>query len=89
MNEVEDFVQGGTALTSLFIALFFLRYWRQSRDTLFLSFSLAFAFFSASRILLTFTQHDETRMYIYLLRFAAFGIILWAIINKNRRTSSL
>jgi hypothetical protein len=40
---------GGSVLASAAIALFFLRFWQQSRDRLFLIFALAFAVFAVNR----------------------------------------
>ncbi len=83
-EQSSGFLQGGTALCSLAIALFFLRFWRRSHDRLFLAFAAAFLIFAISRTALAFLADDETRTYIYLLRLAAFLAILWAIIDKNR-----
>jgi drug/metabolite transporter superfamily protein YnfA len=80
-----DFVSGATMAAALVIALIFFRYWRQSRDRLFLMFSLGFLVFSVSRLILAFLEEDdEGRVYVYGLRLIAFLLILAAIIDKNR-----
>ena len=80
-----DFLSGGTMVAALTIAAFFLRYWLQTRDRLFLIFSAGFLVFAASRLLLAFLdQDDEGRILVYGLRLVAFGLILGAIIDKNR-----
>lgn len=79
-----DFVLGATALACAAIALFFLRFWRETADRLFLLFSLGFAVFAANRVVLGFLdERDEARTYVYLSRGLAFGLILYAIIDKN------
>jgi len=80
-----DFLSGGTMVAALTIAAFFLRYWLQTRDRLFLIFSAGFLVFAASRLLLAFLdEDDEGRILVYGLRLVAFGLILGAIIDKNR-----
>jgi Family of unknown function (DUF5985) len=80
-----DFVAGATMTASLVIAVIFFRYWRQTRDRLFLGFSLGFAVFAVSRVILAFLdEDDEGRVFVYGLRLLAFLLILAAIIDKNR-----
>lgn len=82
---MSDFVSGGTAVASLVIALFFFRYWRQTGDRLFGMFSGGFLVFALSRLILAFLEEDdEGRVFVYTLRLVAFGLILAAIIDKNR-----
>jgi uncharacterized membrane protein YfcA len=80
-----DFVSGGTAVAAVVISLFFIRYWRQTRDLLFLMFAAGFLTFAISRVILAFLdEDDEGRVFIYALRLVAFALILAAIIHKNR-----
>lgn len=80
------FLHGATVMGALACALFFLRFWRQSRDRLFAFFALAFVALAANWTLLTlFNAPDESRHYIYLLRLAAFGLIIFGIWDKNRK----
>jgi hypothetical protein len=80
-----DFVSGATMATALVIAVIFYRYWRQTRDRLFLGFALGFAVFATSRLILAFLdEDDEGRIFVYGLRLLAFLLILAAIIDKNR-----
>ena len=61
-----DFVSGGTMVAALVIALFFLRYWRQTRDRLFLMFAGGFFTFALSRLILAFLdEDDEGRVFVY------------------------
>ena len=67
------------------IALFFLRFWVTSRDRLFALFALAFVVLAAQRLALALTDAMmEDQTVFYLLRLAAFVIIIVAIVDKNR-----
>ncbi len=80
-----DLISGGTMVASLVIAMFFFRYWRQTRDRLFLMFAAGFLTFAVSRLILAFLdEDDEGRVFVYTLRLLAFALILAAIIDKNR-----
>lgn len=65
--------------------LFFLRFYRDTRDRLFLFFAVAFGLLTIQRITIPWAaQHEQGTTIFYLLRLAAFLIILAAIIDKNR-----
>jgi Family of unknown function (DUF5985) len=82
MNSV---MLGAVAMASSIAALFFLRFWRQTRDMLFLLFSLAFAVDALTRLALGLGQvSDEHEPLFYTARLITFALILVAIINKNR-----
>lgn len=82
MNEL---IAGATAMASLVAALFFLRYWKETRDRFFAFFALAFLVFALSRAGLAFIDEaTEGRTFLYLIRLLAFVLILIAIIDKNR-----
>lgn len=67
-------------------ALFFLRFWTQSRDRLFAMFAAAFGLLAIQRLALTLSGAPiEDQTMFYVLRLLAFGIIAFAIIDKNRR----
>jgi hypothetical protein len=83
---MKEFVMGACALASATIALFFLRFWRQTGDRLFLAFSLSFALLTGSRIGLAATEVAvEERSAFYWVRLAAYLLILVAVLDKNRR----
>ena len=67
------------------IALFFLKFWRTSRDRLFLMFSVAFAVLAVQRLAIALTREIlEHQAPLYLMRLAAFIVIIVAIVDKNR-----
>jgi hypothetical protein len=79
-----EFFSGFQAAAFLVCALFFLRFWRRSKDGLFLAFALAFSLLSLQQFLITFLGlPEEDRSWIYLLRLAAFLIVIAAILAKN------
>lgn len=77
-----DILSGAVAMGYFLGAVFFLRFWRDTRDSLFIGFALAFGLLALNQIL-THDVPDENRVYIYLLRVLAFTIILVAIVRKN------
>jgi hypothetical protein len=65
-------------------ALFFIRFWLRAKDILFLGFALCFALLAASQALTTLLGLPmEERSWIYMLRLAAFLILIFAIMRKN------
>jgi hypothetical protein len=85
VETIKAMIGGALVLTCLACALFFLRFWRASRDRLFAFFSLAFAAMGFNWLALTLLQvDDERRYYVYVLRLVSFLIILYAIWDKNR-----
>jgi hypothetical protein len=83
--DIYPMLMGAVAMASAVAALFFLRFWWQTRDRLFLFFSAAFALDTASRIVLGLSHpSDELEPFYYLARLVMFGLIIAAIIDKNR-----
>ena len=81
-------LQGMCAATAMAIAIFFLRFWEEGRDRLFLYFAVAFCLMSASWALLGVVAPEaESRPYVYGLRLLAFLLVIAAIVDKNRSTS--
>lgn len=84
-----DFLAGAVALGFGVCALFFLNYWKRTLDELFLAFAVAFLLLGLGQTVLTLADiPTEERGSLYLLRLAAFLLILMAIWRKNRRGSS-
>jgi hypothetical protein len=85
---MEQFVMGAIAMASTVVALFFLRFWRDTGDRLFAMFSLAFFLLGLTRIGLAVSPEPtvaEGHTHWYWVRLAAFVLILVAIADKNRR----
>ncbi len=76
---------GGIATASLTAALFFLRFWRATRDRLFLFFALSFGLEGVNRVLLFLSVGlDEDIPAYYVVRLVSYGLIIVAIAQKNR-----
>jgi hypothetical protein len=89
MMTLYNFMSGAVALGFLVSGLFFLRFWRRTRDPLFLAFALAFALLGIGQSILALANiPTEQRGSIYLIRLAAFALILFAILKKNRSASA-
>jgi hypothetical protein len=79
------FLSGAIVMASWVAGLLFLRYFRDTRDRLFLIFALAFWVLSLNWIALAIGQPaDENQHYYYITRLVAFLLIIWGIIVKNR-----
>ncbi|MGN2250505.1 DUF5985 family protein [Frateuria edaphi] len=80
------FLSGAVTLGFFVGGLFFLRFWRRTGDKLFLAFSLAFGLLGVAQIVIAMTNvYFEDRSAAYLVRLAAFAIIIVAIGRKNRK----
>jgi hypothetical protein len=86
-KETLVFVSGAIIACNLIVGLFFWRFWRQTRDRLFRYFAFAFWIFALERVLLVSNTSNVTERspLVYLFRLAAFLLIIWAILDKNRR----
>jgi peptidoglycan/LPS O-acetylase OafA/YrhL len=81
---VIEFMSGALTLGFVVAALFFLRFWRRTRDRLFLAFAIAFALLALNQALAQWLgAADERVAYTYLLRVVGFVLILAAIVDKN------
>ena len=73
-----------TALTTVATA-FFWKFWRRTNDRLFAAIAASFAVLALHWMVLGLSNPSrETRQYLYLPRFVAFGLIAWGVIRKNR-----
>ena len=81
---IDGFLLGVISTASLTAGLFFLKFWRRTRDVLFLAFAVSFVIEGINRLsFLSLTNPNEGRPAIYVVRLFAFLIILSAIIWKN------
>lgn len=87
--DINQLISGALMLGYAMAGTFFLRFWRDTRDRLFAMFAGAFYVLCLQRLLLALTTETmENQIYLYVLRFLAFLLILWAIIDKNRTPST-
>lgn len=80
------FIAGAVVAGFALAGLFFLKFWKRTHDELFLAFTAAFWLLGITQALLTFSHVPvEERSWLYLLRLAAFLLILAAIWRKNAK----
>lgn len=86
---IEGFLLGVVVTASLTASVFFLKFWRQTRDPLFLAFGAAFLIEGANRIGFLFVAvPNEGSSSIYVLRLLAFLLILGGIVYKRTQGPS-
>jgi len=80
------FLWGVCVMGAAVIGTFFLRFWRKTHDRLFLIFALAFWLLGVNWLALTFNRDptNEIQPLLYLIRLAAFVLIICGIVDKNR-----
>lgn len=84
MDHVADVLAGAAGIASLAVALFFLKFWRKTRDSFFLLFAAAFAIDAVARFALGVVQVSDTAEPVYFLpRLVTFALIVIAIVRKN------
>ena len=82
---MDDILAGGIVTASFLAGLFFLRFWRETRDRFFLLFALSFWIEGANRFMLAcYVGPNEDAPVYYLVRLVAYGLIIAAIVMKNR-----
>ena len=85
MNQLLPFMAGAIVAGYSIAGLFFLKFWQRTRDELFLAFTGAFWLLALGSALSRFSGLPvEERSSLYLIRLAAYSLILLAIWRKNR-----
>jgi ABC-type Fe3+-siderophore transport system permease subunit len=76
---------GASAMAAFGIALFFLRFWLQTRDPFHLLFAIAFGLLALQRFMLVAVpEHpNEASPALYVPRLAAYVLIIIAVGTKN------
>jgi hypothetical protein len=83
---IEQLLLGAIATASGVAALFFLRFWKVTRDRLFLFFALAFFMLGVTWTATGVARPAaETKHYFYVPRLIAFALIIAGVADKNRR----
>jgi hypothetical protein len=88
---MQQMIYGAIIMGYAVAALFFLRFWQQTHDRLFAYFAGSFAILALQRIGLTALRASsggEDGMLWYVLRLAAFVLLLVGILDKNRRPAA-
>ena len=75
---------GAIAMACLTAGLFFLRFWKDTKDRFFLFFAISFLVEGLNRFALAITGNpNEDQPFFYFVRFLSFLVILIAIADKN------
>lgn len=84
VHDIDVFLSGAFTAASAAIALFYVRYFRRTRDRLFAVLAVAFVMLGFERAVLAFIGPVyEGRHIVYLVRLAAFVLIIVAVADKN------
>jgi hypothetical protein len=86
---VTTLITGAIAAAFAVAALFFLRFWKETRDRLFAFFALSYLVLALNRAVIGLAIFQDNRgEYLYWIRLIAFVLILAAILDKNRSRPS-
>ena len=81
---VDLYLIGFTTACAVIASLFFLRFWRETRDVLFLGFAVFFFMQAASDAYVASLNHpNEGNVLAFLMRFVSRIAVLAAILWKN------
>jgi hypothetical protein len=81
---LDTFLLGFITACSLLAALYFLRFWKSTRDFLFLAFALFFALQGLSvAMTAALPQPNMSSPWIFVARLAAIVVVLAAIVKNH------
>jgi len=80
-----NFIHGLTTMGFAVSGLFFLRFWSQTKDVLFVFFAVAFWLFAINYGIDALLNSPSADAPLYLLRLLGFGLIIAGILSKNSR----
>ncbi|MCY1073536.1 DUF5985 family protein [Archangium lansingense] len=83
---MNDFISGTVFALCCVAGLFFLRFWKKTRDRFFAFFAASFWLMGLHRVVLMAMRLTDSENVVaaYLIRLVAFVLILVAIVDKNR-----
>lgn len=83
---IDGFLLGLIVLSGFVAAAFFFKFWRQTRDRLFLAFGAAFLIEAINRAsILSLDDPAAGSSLVYSVRLLSYLLILAAIADKNRK----
>jgi hypothetical protein len=87
MSSIGVFLSGMGTMGFVVAGLFFFRFWRRTRDSLFIAFGVAFCLFALNQGLIVFSPvPQEEQSWLFLLRVAGFALLIVAIVAKTLRS---
>ena len=84
---INPMLVGAFIMASSVVSLFFFRFWKTTHDRFFLFFALSFAIEGVNRIIMEFSHTPDHKPLVYLMRLLAYLLIIWAILDKNKRST--
>lgn len=82
---MNQFFCGVLAALSFVAAAFFWKFFKRTRDGLFRALALGFGILTVHWAALgVLNPSDETRHYLYILRFLSFVVMIAGVVAKNR-----
>ena len=86
MAGLVPFLNGAIAMGFAVAGLYFLRFWRDTHERLFVWFAAAFWVLTLERIGLLYAGPDEAaRATVYVARLVGFLLIIIGIVDRSRR----
>jgi len=83
---IDGFLLGLIVMSDVVAAAFFCKFWRRTRDRLFLAFGASFVIESINRTATLFLDDPSIGSpIIYAVRLLSYLLILAAIADKNRK----
>ncbi len=80
----DAFLMGFIAAASLVAGVFFLRFWRDAHDSLFLAFATFFGIQAVTDVAgLNLARPNEGNSWIFLLYLLSIVVVIVAVIRKN------
>jgi len=84
MTDPYQFIGGALTVGYVVLGLFFLKFWKRTRDMLFMMFAWAFWLMAANQLAVSASSsYDLDVGWTYVLRLLAFVLIILAIVRKN------
>jgi uncharacterized protein DUF5985 len=79
-----SFFHGMVTMGFIFAGLFFLRFWRRTKESLFVIFALASWLLALNQVFLAAAWHENPLLgWEFLPSLGAFGLLMLAILIKN------
>jgi hypothetical protein len=84
MQSLNFILVGAIAMATVTTGVFFLRFWKMTKDRFFLFFAAAFLIEGINRFFLgTLNEANDNSTIHYVIRVLSYGLILIAIVDKN------
>lgn len=87
--QIYQFLGGVLTMGYVVLGVFFLKFWRRTRDPLFITFAWAFWLLAVNGFAVSASNGYELDVvWSYMLRLLAFVLIIVAIVRKNMETKA-